>query len=74
MDERRTDNSASSDSQHHTLPDRGSAGIIRAGDFEGSYGGLRLLGPDSAGMEGADVVLMSRKIAWNEEVRERLGP
>jgi len=23
-------------------------------------------------MEGADVVLMSRKIAWNEEVRERL--
>src|SRR6266568_1660953 len=41
MDERRMDNSASSDSEHHTLPYRGSAGIIRAGDFGGSYGGLR---------------------------------
>src|SRR6516225_8467441 len=40
MDERRTDNSASSDSEHHTLPDRGSAGI-----------------------EGADVVLLSHKFA-----------
>src|SRR6266566_1153867 len=56
MDERRTDNSASSDSEHHTLPDRGSAGIILTGDCE-------LLGPDSAGMEGANVVLLSRKVA-----------
>src|SRR6266702_5092690 len=41
MDERRMDSSASSDSEHHTLPYRGSAGIIRVGDFRGSYGGLR---------------------------------
>ena len=43
MDERRTDNSASSDSEHQTLPDRGSAGIIRAGDFEALTGDFEAL-------------------------------
>jgi hypothetical protein len=56
------------------VPNHGSAGIIRAGDFEALTGDFEALRADSAGMAGADVVLLSRKIAWKEEVRERLGP
>src|SRR6266568_4901957 len=43
MDERRTGTSASSYSEHHTLPDRGSAGIIRAGDFAALTGEFEAL-------------------------------
>jgi hypothetical protein len=43
MDERRTGTSASSDSEHNTLPDRGSAGIIRGRDFEALTGDFEAL-------------------------------
>ena len=56
------------------MPNRGSAGIIRAGDFEALAGDFEAPRADSAGMEGADVVPLSRKTAWKEDVRERPGP
>ena len=56
MDERRTRTSASSDSEHHTLPDRESAEIIRAGDFEALTGDFEAHRRDNAGMEEVKLV------------------